>query len=820
MIKLHDDLPINYTDYDLIEIISIVLPITNLVINDSDCNNKLAITFPSIELLTSSSVYLNNEDYFLGRNTLKTTIDNVEYPVNITSNIIDVPDNYGSINIAGHPSIIYVNGSNSTNPNSDFYLGTSNFTIEWWQYQVQTSVQEYSLVFSIGNSPNLCIAFEMGSISTNLLSLIRTSGPLVGEQEGINFGVTEAYKKTLKYKNKWTHVALVRNGNEISVYFDGTLFGEPYTKPQDNLNIPNTGHYLTIGNEASLINNTQFTGNITNFRWIKGTALYTSNFTPSFPLTAIANTKLLLLTNKDAPYVDSSTNNYTLSRYGSINWVRITPILPKLINLQIITNIINFTQTSLNVVSTDNTKLPNLFNYSSLNSETCETNDYFIQKPMILPFVNLSVGNTFTAPAINFYVMANMPRMKIFDNYSSKVYLNSNIVLSVYNLLSKQLLRDQNNSYSIYYESYLLNSNENINDIESKVVHIYDGMYEDIYGDVVTLIENAQNEYINSYTEIFNYISSGSKFGTTLQNIANRAELLNDYTLTSNKSMIKLSLYDATLVDFDSNTLLATGLYNFTNRDGNIMKTDYSMISALAYKYNIDPMKIVNSPWHSYVPYVKINPIVIKYLDRYSSYATNMNNNLIANKSALILVNNKNFPQEFNEEYEMRDKYYHLATDTNKFIIESSTINKEYFNENNTFGIYISKATIDDKEVLYDGANLYTNEDIEPYKYKPYSKETAYDNMKVYYKLVGAVSIKNNAINNKLVLPDYIIADNLTIIKTFNYENNKTFTENFYGINYNSRKLVISSSSSSNVTNISQLTFSKYKVFRCIIYIK
>jgi hypothetical protein len=39
-----------------------------------------------------------------------------------------------------------------------------------------------------------------------------------------------------------------------------------------------------------------------------------------------------------------------------------------------------------------------------------------------------------------------------------------------------------------------------------------------------------------------------------------------------------------------------------------------------------------------------------------------MNNNLIANKSALILVNNKNFPQEFNEEYQMRYKYYLLAT--------------------------------------------------------------------------------------------------------------------------------------------------------------
>jgi hypothetical protein len=219
-------------------------------------------------------------------------------------------------------------------------------------------------------------------------------------------------------------------------------------------------------------------------------------------------------------------------------------------------------------------------------------------------------------------------------------------------------------------------------------------------------------------------------------------------------------------------------------------------------------MKIVNSLWSYYVPYVKINPMVINYLDRYSSYATNMNNNLIANKSALIIVNNKNFPQEFNEEYQMRDKYYHLATDTNKFIINSSTINIVDMDPTNK-SMYISKATIDGKTINYDGTSLYTTEDIEPYKFKPYYKETKYDNLNCYYKLVGAMSIVDGVINNDLVLPDYIITDNLTIIKTFNYANNKYFNENFYGINYNSRKLEISSTAI-NISSLTQLPFFFY----------
>jgi hypothetical protein len=123
--------------------------------------------------------------------------------------------------------------------------------------------------------------------------------------------------------------------------------------------------------------------------------------------------------------------------------------------------------------------------------------------------------------------------------------------------------------------------------------------------------------------------------------------------------------------------------------------------------------------------------------------------------------------------------------------------------------VYISKATIDDKIVSYDGTSLYSTEDIEPYKFKPYYKETKYDNMNCYYKLVGAVSIVSGVINNNLVLPDYIITDNLTVVKCFNYANNKFFNENFYGINYNSRKLQISSTAI-NISSLTQLPFSFY----------
>ena len=77
--------------------------------------------------------------------------------------------------------------------------------------------------------------------------------------------------------------------------------------------------------------------------------------------------------------------------------------------------------------------------------------------------------------------MANMPRMKVFDNYTSNVYFDTSIVLNLYNLYSNQLLRNGNNLYSAYYETNLLSNNNNITNIEEIVTHVYNGMYDDFY---------------------------------------------------------------------------------------------------------------------------------------------------------------------------------------------------------------------------------------------------------------------------------------------------------------------------------------------------
>ncbi|NBW58110.1 hypothetical protein EBR43_10105, partial [bacterium] len=84
------------------------------------------------------------------------------------------------------------------------------------------------------------------------------------------------------------------NGINWTVYVNGVdrgTFQQPITIPSSLLVIGNTCTELT-GDPYYVYT---FEGNITNFRYVLGRAVYTDNFIPpTGPLTAIAGTELLL----------------------------------------------------------------------------------------------------------------------------------------------------------------------------------------------------------------------------------------------------------------------------------------------------------------------------------------------------------------------------------------------------------------------------------------------------------------------------------------------------------------------------------------------
>jgi len=106
---------------------------------------------------------------------------------------------------------------------------------------------------------------------------------------------------------QWYHVAITRAGSTIRLFVNG----------QQEDSYSSSG---TISLDATLTKigsywNGDLNGYISSARVVKGTAVYTSNFTPpTAPLSAIANTSLL--TCQSNRFIDNSSNNFTLTIAG------------------------------------------------------------------------------------------------------------------------------------------------------------------------------------------------------------------------------------------------------------------------------------------------------------------------------------------------------------------------------------------------------------------------------------------------------------------------------------------------------------------------
>jgi hypothetical protein len=227
-------------------------------------------------------------------------------------NIILVDDN-GNIISNFQPEVVSLGGSiffsgNATSNLSiandvDFRMGSGDFTIEWFQNQNDNN--SYPRVFSIGNYPaSIGVSIEGGTF-------------YFWAGSAISFG------NVAPYKNQWVHFAISRQGSSLRVFKNGIQLGSTIT---NTTNFNNTTNLLRIGNESTTSNLASFGGNITNFRWIKGSALYTSNFpVPTSPLTAVNNTKLLLLASNEASaYNDSSGLNKIINN-SNVSWVNTKP---------------------------------------------------------------------------------------------------------------------------------------------------------------------------------------------------------------------------------------------------------------------------------------------------------------------------------------------------------------------------------------------------------------------------------------------------------------------------------------------------------------
>ena len=173
-------------------------------------------------------------------------------------------------------------------------LGTGDFTIEMWvnQGNIASGVSWYDC--RVPDTANA--GFDVYVVSSRL-------------GFGTNGTTYIAGTTTLK-SGVWYHVALTRSGNTFKLFLNGTQEGPTYTgSATQNFTQSNT----RLGGG---LNGTANPGWISNARVLKGTALYTANFTaPTQPLTAIAKT--VLLTANSPQLADMSGGNQPITGGGS-----------------------------------------------------------------------------------------------------------------------------------------------------------------------------------------------------------------------------------------------------------------------------------------------------------------------------------------------------------------------------------------------------------------------------------------------------------------------------------------------------------------------
>jgi hypothetical protein len=192
---------------------------------------------------------------------------------------------------------------------ADFQMGTGDFTIEWFQYQLSGSGTNQR-IFAIGSWPSTSIGVSQeGSDTSKTFYAWLSSATTIGS--GLNL------------LNTWIHYAITRSGTSLRVFQNGTQIGSTLS---NSTNFNNASQVLRIGNESTTSAGAAFSGYITNFHWVKGTALYTANFTrPSAPITPVANTKLLLLATTSGTALTDSSGTGKAGTATNVAWNALKP---------------------------------------------------------------------------------------------------------------------------------------------------------------------------------------------------------------------------------------------------------------------------------------------------------------------------------------------------------------------------------------------------------------------------------------------------------------------------------------------------------------
>jgi hypothetical protein len=185
---------------------------------------------------------------------------------------------------------------------SDHQIYGGDYTVEAWLYPTAFNTT-YNYFLSKGGNGTREWAFSISA--SNIIVYWSTNGSGTGDATVTKTTDNDLYQ--------WTHVAFTKSGNTITIYKNGISLGTgTFTSIYSGNGVTTVGRlwqYTGISH--------QYRGYISNLRIVKGSVVYSSNFTPpTSPVTAITNTKLLL-NFADSKVFDASQSIKSLTLSGA-----------------------------------------------------------------------------------------------------------------------------------------------------------------------------------------------------------------------------------------------------------------------------------------------------------------------------------------------------------------------------------------------------------------------------------------------------------------------------------------------------------------------
>jgi hypothetical protein len=288
----------------------------------STAAGTFSLTFTAsdgINVATSTSAFTLS---FVVTNSQYTTLLATAVSTGDNNNITDASSSNHTITVAGdtHAGTFspYRHGGYSvefdgagdyltTPANTAFEFGTGDFTMELSFYRpaggsVDSLLQYGNAAVSLWTH----VSWALYITSSNYLSFEISDGT------GSGTGNLVLLSNVLFPTSSWVHVSVVRDGNSFKVYQNGNAVAA--TTDSRSAYVSSSPLLWIARNHSG--GSGDCAGLFSNVRIVKGTAVYTANFTPpTEPLTAITNTSLLTC---HLPYIaDGSSNAHAITVNGN-----------------------------------------------------------------------------------------------------------------------------------------------------------------------------------------------------------------------------------------------------------------------------------------------------------------------------------------------------------------------------------------------------------------------------------------------------------------------------------------------------------------------